>query len=291
MELPKLGYITGKVEGREVVESAWQSSWVYVAKKRKAFLMEFLWLLAFAFVICAAIQIYGGPFETSNWESSPSYIVDSLVASTTVLKWSFWIAVGGTFVFAFVLSRKQLDVIAEIGPRSVRYKFPGEDPTRPTGILKRIIQIRRRIWGAYALTYYRMILLVLVSGIVPALLLLAIAERDDWLFGEDRPAIVIDAQTELLGTVQSSDIRGFIIDQTLKGSANDFAEVFDINLGVARNNPSNWVFSFFVFLYRLLTGTAAVAIIYVFYRLFASTRKASKVINGFVKEYRDIPAS
>jgi hypothetical protein len=156
-------------------------------------------------------------------------------------------------------------------------QFSGRSPIRRRSIQRRIRQLRDFAQRKWIDTGFRAVMMVIFGIVVPGALLATIVAYKGWLFAPENQPILVGAEPAI-EQLEPRQLGIFLADQTLKGAANDIAEVFEIDVGDVANNPRNIVFSTLVVVYRLVSGGVAIAIIYLLYRLIGSARKVNDAI-------------
>jgi len=251
-------------------------------KKLKPYLWEAIWLVLLAVAMAVVWAIYNQQLSTRIWTKVSPYLPSDSWRSVDAQSAFFWSALVCALLLILFLGRRQLDILRDVSPNALQEAIGGFEPQLPDSIRKRIWRLRFYALRIIALTLYRAVILVVVAALLPALLLYSTIERQCWLFADSNPALII-RESSSVETVRPEDISEFLIDQSIKGAANDIAEVFDLDYAAARNNPSNLPFSIMVVIYRFLTSTAAVALLYIAWRLFRSSLK----LGGRIRYFKD----
>ena len=182
-----------------------------------------------------------------------------------------WIMVTGTVVFPpfYVFSAfRQLHQKTSAGHIRAEIRIPGPAPTREETIeiqrVKKQEGLKRHtkqiLWE---------VLKIGVLGIgLPLAMLVLITMKSHWFF-LGSPVLIDAAVGTPIAHPDGVQLLLFFVDQLLKGSLNDLIEVFDINianfLGVnavmITNNPAIVSFSLSVFIFRMIVGVYAFALL------------------------------
>jgi len=219
-------------------------------------------------------------FEPKLWEvvmemvsqlitEAVTWPVWEALMSALALRLYFGIGVLVASGIAFHFSRRELLELDSFDENSPIRGFRTETVSTVRGYEERNRLLREHANGVWGIRWRGFEKLVLFGIIVPAAILAIIATQKDWLFDPQDQPILVNGEAPNR-KLESTEIAQFVIDQSLKGAANDLAEVFNINIGDVKNNPHNLVFSGLVVLFRIVTGGAGLAIGFFFYRIARS---------------------
>lgn len=164
-------------------------------------------------------------------------------------------ALACTFVIAYFARLRLADMKAV----ALGHKLTGR-PAKRADAVKRQLDKLRQMTISSLLPYARDFVLLLIFGLaVPSISLFLLAVHYAWLDIGGIPFVDLYEKKQV-NAVNVHSLVFFIADQALHGALLDFPEIFDIDVGNVRNNPSDVVFSSIVFLFRTATTLFAAAL-------------------------------
>jgi hypothetical protein len=182
-----------------------------------------------------------------------------------------WIMVAGTVLIPpfYVFSAfRQLHQKTSADHIRQEISIPGPAPTREETIRR---QQERRREGLKQHTKQMLgeVLKIAVLGIgLPLAMLVLITMKSHWFF-LGLPVLIDAGVGTPVDQPDGVQLLLFFVDQFLKGSLNDFIEVFSINIAnfpgvnaaMVTNNPAVISFSLSVFIFRMIVGVYAFALL------------------------------
>ncbi|MAN63125.1 MAG: hypothetical protein CMI60_14395 [Parvibaculum sp.] len=182
-----------------------------------------------------------------------------------------WTVVMGTVLFPpfYVFSAfRQLHKKTSADHIRDEIRIPGPAPTRKETIEIQRVKKREGL-KRHTKQMLREVLKITVLGIgLPLAMLVLITTKSHWFF-LGLPVLVDAGDGTPVARPDGVQLFLFFVDQFLKGSLNDLVEVFNINiasfLGVKAvmitNNPAIVSFSLSVFIFRMIVGVYAFALL------------------------------
>ncbi|MEQ8267352.1 MAG: hypothetical protein RH982_09150 [Parvibaculum sp.] len=176
------------------------------------------------------------------------------LGSETAFK--IYVLIGGLAVLCLsvAIAFQMMRELRAVQKDAFELRFRGPKPKDPGGQQKKIEAFRAAKWRNLI---WRFAGLVVFGFIVPSFCLYFGAAWYSW-FDPHMPAFVAGGSGEQLSNPDEWLLLAFVLNQFTHGAFMDVAEVFALDFGGIRNNPSNLPFSGAVLLYRSFIGSFAV---------------------------------
>lgn len=193
------------------------------------------------------------------------------LGSETAFK--IYVLIGGLAVLCLsvAVAFRMMRELRAVEKDAFALRFPGRRPTSASGIearQKRVESFQAAKWRRL----FRHFAGLLVFGfVIPSFCLYFGAAWYSW-FDPHVPAFVAGGSGEKLANPDRWLLLAFVFDQFTHGAFMDVAEVFALDFGGIRNNPSNLPFSGAVLLYRSFIGSFAVVAFFFIRRSIAILR-------------------
>lgn len=205
-------------------------------------------------------SIYRDYYAAADWVrawwvvGSPALTSDTairiyvLCAATIILATSIW--------YAARLSAE----LRVMSAAAFTYKRKGRKPESKAAIERarqRLLDYRKDMRR----NYIKLTWAFFICGfLIPSIGLYAGTTYYDWFDPGASPLITRDGTQATASTLQ---LICFVMDQLFRGALQDFFEVFNLNTIEFTNDPDNYAFSTFIFLYRLVVGTFSTAFFFI----------------------------
>tara|TARA_X000001316_G_C919305_1_gene33430 strand:- start:110 stop:826 length:717 start_codon:yes stop_codon:yes gene_type:complete len=145
-------------------------------------------------------------------------------------------------------------------PSNLITTYVGPKPKKTGSIEKRIKDMRDKVAVQKRKLGYRSAYLLIAALLVPGGCL-AIMILFETLLLNSQSVLMVGTVATTADQLAPMQIILFIGDQAMRGALNNFIEVCEISITEVSHNSSNWIFSSFILLYRMLTGVAMVALV------------------------------
>jgi hypothetical protein len=147
-----------------------------------------------------------------------------------------------------------------ISTAAFTYKRRGRKPESPAAIERarqKLLNYRKDMWRSYG----KLTSAFAICGLlIPSIGLYAGTTYYDWFDQGASPLITKDGVGTTANQIQ---LFCFVLDQLFRGALQDLFEVFNVNPIGFSNDPNNYAFSLFIFLYRLVVGTFSTAFFFI----------------------------
>lgn len=204
----------------------------------------------------------------------------ALLQSEAAIVTYVWLGIALLLLAMLIPAAYYYQALRALRPADLIEKYRGRTPTNPESIEKRVGDMFAKAAAIKWAIAYKSFFLLLVATVVPGLCLVGIIFWEDRLLNGQNVLLIgaIPTTADQLGYLQVSL---FIGDQALRGALSDFIEVFEVGLTEVSHNSSNWIFSSFLLLYRVITGLTMVAIVVAGIKVFLGQRMLKKSIKTF----------
>ena len=164
-----------------------------------------------------------------------------------------------TFACTFVIAYFARLRLADLKVVALGNKLIGRPGTRAETVKNQLNKLMEKTIRSLC-PYARDFILLLIFGlVVPSILLFLLTVHYTWLDIGGIPFVDLHGKRPL-HIVDTWPLVVFIGNQILHGALLDFPEIFDLDIGSIRNNPSDITFSLIVFLFRTVATLFAAAL-------------------------------
>ena len=210
------------------------------------------------------------------------------LGSEPALRSYAWLGILGLLGVILRYAHAQSSFLREI-PRDEIDPDPGfrdDDLKTATGYRKRIERMRRVRRGVLNQVGARVLLLILLAVIGPGVVISFVLIGHDWLLpGFPQPALGADGAAPT-----PPEYAVFLFDQVVRGALADAPEVFRFGVSPVENNPSNWVVSGLIVIYRFAAGLAVGGAGYILFRIWRGLPRIGRRIRDYEKRIARIEA-
>lgn len=186
--------------------------------------------------------------------------VPVLLQSEAAIVTYAWLAMTFAIFLSLSLAIFYYRALEGFRPSDLITTYVGPKPKKTGSIEKRIKDMRDKAAVQKRKLGYRSAYLLIAALLVPGGCL-AIMILFETLLLNSQSVLMVGTVATTADQLAPMQIILFIGDQAMRGALNDFIEVFEISITEVSHNSSNWIFSSFILLYRMLTGVAMVALV------------------------------
>tara|TARA_R110000868_G_scaffold163559_2_gene395808 strand:- start:9078 stop:9776 length:699 start_codon:yes stop_codon:yes gene_type:complete len=205
-------------------------------------------------------SIYRDFYAAQDWVEAWWAVILPMLTSNTAMRVYVLSAASIVLAISILYAARLSAELRSIAAAAFVYKRRGRKPESPEAIERarqKLLNYRKEMWR----NYYKLLVAFAACGfLIPSIGLYAGATFYDWFDPNSSPFVTKDGAETTANHIQ---LICFVLDQLSRGALQDFFEVFNVNPIEFSNNPGNYVFSAFVFLYRFVVGTFSTALMFI----------------------------